>query len=57
MCTRATDASDDGIGAPLLTEYLLVVGRGLGIGRFHAWGKGTGTSYELNELEPAKVEP
>jgi len=53
--TGAADASSDGVVAPLLTGYLIVVGRGLG--RFHAGGKGTGTSYEFNELEPAKVEP
>jgi hypothetical protein len=53
--TGAADASNDGVVAPLLTGYLIVVGRGLG--RFHAGGKGTGTSYKLNELEPAKVEP
>ncbi len=44
----AADASDDGIVALLLPGYLIVVGRGLG--RFHAGGKDTGTSHELNEL-------
>jgi hypothetical protein len=53
--TGTADASDDSVVAPLLTGYLIVVGSGLG--RFHAGGKGTGTAYELNELEPAKVEP
>ncbi len=46
--TGAADASDDDVVAPFLTGYLIVVGRGLD--RFHAGGKGTGTSYELNEL-------
>ncbi len=40
--------TDDGVVAPLLTGFLIVVGRGLG--RFHAGGKGTGTAHELNEL-------
>jgi hypothetical protein len=40
--------SDDGVVAPLLTGYLIVVGRGLG--RFHAGSNGTGTAHELNEL-------
>jgi hypothetical protein len=53
--TGAADASDDGVVAPLLTGYLIVVGRGFG--GFHAGGKGTGTAHELNELLPAKVEP
>ncbi len=46
--TGAADASDDGVFAPLLTGYLIIVGRSLG--RFHAGGKGTGTAHELNEL-------
>jgi hypothetical protein len=46
--TGAADASNDGVVAPLLTGYLIVVGRGFMQGA---------RVPVLNELEPAKVEP
>ncbi len=48
ITTGAADASDDGVVAPLLTGYLIVVGRRLGM--FHAGSKDTGITHELDEL-------